>query len=230
MNEQTTEDRLRRAVHDALRGTAAPAADFAAIASRARRHRRNVIAGAVTLAVLAGAGTTVAVSRGHPTGSRVVATGTPGSAAAYCPASVEGEIRWPPSAGKWASPPPATGTVPAAPVAPGMWDGQSRIPFPANVVVVCRYAPAPSSKLIGAGLSIDAGTVALLEAAANTASGEPAIDPCALGGQAFVVFGGNGGGATISLQLTSCDVMLMPDSVRIRGSFLNDIETLAPAG
>lgn len=53
------------------------------------------------------------------------------------------------------------------------------------------------------------------------------MSAAAVGG---VVFGGNGGGATISPQLTSCDVMLMPDTVRIRGPFLQDINTLAPAG
>lgn len=230
MNDHTTEDLLRQAVHAALDGTVAPEADFAAVASRAGRHRRNVIAGAAAFAVLAGAGTAFALSRGHPGGSHVIATGRPGEAAAYCPATVEGEIRWPSSADQWTAPPPQTGSVPDAPVAPWMWDGQARVPFPATIVVICRYSHAQGLKLSSSGLSTDASTVATLEAAVNTTSGVSAIDPCALEDQAFAVFGGDGGGATVSLQLTSCDVMLMPDTIRIQGSFLQDIETIAPAG
>jgi len=230
MNDRKTEDLLRQAVHAALSAAVAPDVDFAAVASRAGRRRRNTIAGAAALALLAGAGTAFALSRGHPSGSPIVATGTPGSAAAYCPSSVEGAIQWPSSADKWSSPPPITGTVPAAPVAPWMWDGQARIPFPATIVVICRYAHTPDSKLISSGLSTDAATVATLEAAVNTTSGLATTDPCALEDQAFAVFGGNGGGATVTLQLTSCDVMLMPDTIRIQGSFLQDIEILAPVG
>ena len=231
MNEQPTETFLRRAVHEALDGATAPAVDFAAVAARARGHRRNVIAGATALALLIGAGSAFAMSRRQGHGTPVIETGAPGSAKAYCPPSVEGLIRWPAIDDTWlAQPKPTGGAIPAFPVPPGMWDGDTRIPFPANIVVVCRYSDAPGGRLVGSGLSRDPGTVASLEAAANNASGQVRNDPCTGAGQAFAIFGGPGGGTALFLDLTSCDVWLMPDSVRIPGSFVHDIETLAPVG
>jgi hypothetical protein len=235
MSDQPTEDFVRRAVRDALDGAEPPAVDFAALAGRAHRRRQNLIVGAVTLAVLGCAGMAFALSGSE--GRRVpgVDAGSPRGAAVYCPPAVEGAIRWPSIDDQWLNAPAPTGAavaseIPASPVPPAMWDGHTRIPFPANIVIVCRYTAEAGGRLIGSGLSTDPATVSSLEAAANTATVKVTGDECAGRGQALVIFGAAGNGTTLFLDLTSCDVWLMPDSVRIHGSFVHDIEALAATG
>lgn len=150
--------------------------------------------------------------------------GRPTSPSGYCAVHRDtGNVDWPPAADefkgsenvRWQSPK----------------DGPL-LSFPAERVLICRYAMATASsapKLLGAAEVTDAATVQRLQNAVN--AGTVRTDAgCAIDGIAYVGFAGKRGGTWLNVDLTNCDGWVMPYGLSVKDGFADTLRTLTPAG
>jgi hypothetical protein len=138
-----------------------------------------------------------------------------GGAATYCPPSSAGRIDWPPITEAWsrtATPWNGPGTGPA-------------IPFTADQAVICRYRDRGT--LAGWARVTAAATVRTLQNAVNSGTDVVTNNPCLITDVAFVVFTAGSRAAFFFLDLTTCNVWMMPHSVVIPGPLVNDLQTLS---
>jgi hypothetical protein len=138
-------------------------------------------------------------------------------AADYCPPSDSGKIDWPPVDDPWLN--SSTGWA-------GPGSGPA-VPFPANQVIICRYAT--SGNLAGAGQVTAPATVGELEDAVNSATQTASDNPCQVNGMTYVFFTAGDRAAFFTFDLTDCNAWMMPQSVIVGGTFGDRLRTLSPA-
>jgi hypothetical protein len=230
------EEALRARLHAALDDVTLGGVEFQTVARAARRRHRKVmafgtVAAAVAVAsVLAGvnalagpaggAGGLVAGAGGSPSpldssspsplGSARPTPSAPGSAA-YCPAKASGTIQWPSIDDPWinggdSSPPPS---------------------FTADQAFICRYEAGGSGQLVGSAHITDRHTVRQLQSAMSAPHPLP-DNPCKIDSIAFLWFTQGNDSKIYNLDLTSCNVWLMPDATAIDGPLADQIRALTP--